>query len=331
MIGTGYWGKNHLRCLHELQKDGFLDEIVLCDQDEVRAKAYSKSYDLPYVTDYRALAQDPTVDAVIVASPTNTHFKITKTLLEAGKDVLVEKPMTTRSADADGLIKSANEHDRILMVGHIFRHHPAVQELKRRIDRGEMGDVYYLFGRRLSYRPPRRDMGALFALGIHEVDLFCFLMGVDYPESISGSVGQFLQERYEEFGSITLEFARGTRGYAIESWLWPVGKKIRELVVVGSKQSARIDYFNTQGFELFDAAIVPETKGEDTIFQTLMEGMHVVRVPYREPLKAETLHFLECLETRQQPLSDMHAGKRAVVMIEKALDSASSGKAVYFG
>jgi len=319
VVGTGYWGKNHVRVLNEMTQSGEIDDVVICDIDENRAKTIAEGYSLEYCADYQVLL-DKDVDGVVVATPSNTHYKIAQYFIENGMDVLVEKPMTLSSAESASLIEIAEKEDKILLAGHIFRYHSAVKELRKRISRGDVGDVIYISSNRFSLRYPRPDMGVLFALGIHEADIFCYLLGADYPDSIFASIKNYLGST-EEMAQIIAYFDGGTRGYATESWLYPFGKK-RELLVVGSKQSAFINYLKPNELTIFDLTI-----SADGITN---EGSYVIPIEYREPLKEELKDFVTCIKTRQKPLADMNVGKRAVEIIEKAMESSQVGKKIRF-
>ena len=131
VIGTGYWGKNHVRAYNELKFEGVIDELTICDVDERRAKEFSNIYHIPYTTDYNELLSDDSLSGVSIATPTPTHFELAKKFMEAGVDVFVEKPITTNSKEAKELIRLAEEKKKLIMVGHIFRHHSAVKELVR--------------------------------------------------------------------------------------------------------------------------------------------------------------------------------------------------------
>jgi predicted dehydrogenase len=325
VIGTGYWGKNHVRAYNELKAEGAIDELQICEVDERKAKEFSNIYHIPYTTDYNDLLNDDSLVGVSLATPTPTHFDLAKKFMEAGVDVFVEKPMTTNSKEAQELINIAEKNEKLIMVGHIFRHHSAVKELKKRIERGDFGNIYYLTSTRFSFREPRSDMGVMFALAIHEVDIFCYLLNKDYPLEISAQISSFLQKDIEEVALLILRFENDTLGYAFESWMTPVEGKRRDLTLIGSKMSAKVDYLKPQELQLFDASIA---QVENNKLKAEYEGSYTVPIPYKEPLKEELRHFIECIGSRKQPLSDMYAGARAVEMIEVAFKSARERRAV---
>jgi len=270
------------------------------------------------VTDYRSLLEDKEVQAVSIATPSKTHFTLAKEFMEAGKDVLVEKPMTMDIEESEGLVEMAQDRGRVLMVGHIFRYHPAVRELKRRIEAGELGKIQNMVGQRMYFGIPREDMGVIYALGIHELDLFCYLLGVDYPLGLVAVASRLYRQEIEETAMIAMDFGYA-KGFAFESWLVSAYGKLRDLVVVGSECSARVDYLNPEELHIFDTRIATDggipVRAED-------DGHRIVSIPYAEPLKEELKHFISCVTTRQSPLSDGLVGLRAVMMAETALFSA---------
>ena len=326
VIGAGYWGRNHIRVYKELQREGMLNCLKICDIDSHHAEQVANSFGIEYVTDYRIIAEDPEIQAVSIVTPSSTHYQLGKELMEAGKDVLIEKPMTMDIGEAEQLVNTAAHSGRILMAGHIFRYHAALQELKRRIDRGELGKIQNLVSNRLHFGIPRQDMGVIYALGIHELDTFCYLLGVNYPEGLMVIASSSYGHNIEETAMLAVDFGR-TKGYALESWLVPTYGKRRDLVVVGTERSARIDYLNPQELEMFDIRLVTENglpvRVED-------EGKHTIQVPYAEPLKEELQHFIFCVNSRQKPMSDGTVGLRAVVMAQASLTASRVGRPVRF-
>jgi len=324
VIGTGHWGKNHARVYKELLSEGVIDSLKICDLDEHRARQWGETLEVEYVTSYRDVMADDDIKAVSIVTPSKTHYQLGKELMEAGKDVLVEKPMTMDIGEAEKLVEVAASNNRILMVGHIFRYHPAVCELKRRIDAGDLGEIQNIIGHRLDFGLPRKDMGVIYALGSHELDLFCYLMGVDYPKSLIAAESRSYGQNTEETAVIVMDFGH-VKGYAFESWLVAAYGRMRDMVVVGSKRSARVDYLKPQELHMFDSRIVAEggipVNVED-------DGNRIISLPHAEPLKEELRHFISCVISRQSPLTDGSVGLRAVVMAEGAQRSARVGEAV---
>lgn len=168
IIGAGNWGKNHARLALELKDEGRLDRVVICDMDPERLRAW----DGKAITTTRVEEVISKTNAVIAATPAESHFELGRSLLAAGLHVLLEKPMTIRSDHAWTLATAARERGLVLMPGHIFRYHPAVQELRSRIIDGSLGDLLLLSTTRTAWARPRPDVGVLYSLGIHEADLY---------------------------------------------------------------------------------------------------------------------------------------------------------------
>jgi predicted dehydrogenase len=324
VIGTGNWGKNHVRVYKELMAEGMIDKLKICDADANRARQLGDDLKVEWVSDCRDVIKDADIKAVSIATPSKTHYSIGKEFMEAGKDVLLEKPMTMDINEAKKLVEVAASHGRILMAGHIFRYHPAVCELKRMIDAGELGKIQNIIGNRLYFGLPRKDMGVIYALGIHELDIFCYLLDVDYPKSIVAAASKSYGRDIEETAMISADFGHA-RGYAFESWLVAAYSKMRDLVVVGSKGSVRVDYLTPQELYVFDNRIIID-KGIPVRVED--KGKRTITLPYAEPLKEELKHFISCIISRKNPLSDGVVGLRAVTMAEAALKSAKTGEAV---
>ena len=322
VIGTGYWGSNHVRVAAELLDEGRLDSLTICDIDEGRVADLASNHGVDYTTDYATLA-DRGVDAAVVASPSPTHRAIATDLLAAGVDVLVEKPLALSSDDAWAIVDAAERHDRVLASGHIFRYHPALCDLKRRIDRGELGDLRYLDTNRFAYRAPRPDAGALFSLAVHDVDIYGWLLGRD-PERVYCTTDSTVRDGVDETATLTLTYGESTTGVLTESWNVPVFDKRRDLTVVGTERSAHVDYLQNTELELHDATMV---RDGDAI-HARREGNRVHETPSYEPLRAEIEAFLEACETREPPCGSGRVGARAVELLERAEESARTGQAV---
>jgi UDP-N-acetylglucosamine 3-dehydrogenase len=324
VIGVGHWGRNHARVYRELCEEGVADTVQIYDVNQTRVLELSSALGIQSTSNYRQVLNDSEIRAVSIVTPSRTHYKIAKECMEAGKDVLVEKPMTMDVGEAEELVRIANQNNRIIMVGHIFRFHPAVQELKRRINEAELGKIQTIISSREAFGLPRKDMGVIYALGIHELDIFCYLMGVDYPRSVTAVASKVYSQDIEETAMLAVDFG-DVKGYAFESWLVPGHGKRRDLLVVGSKMSARVDYLKPQELYLFDTMVITENGAPTSIED---KGERVISLPYVEPLKEELRQFISCVNSRQKPLADGLVGVRAVAMAEAALASAKTGKAV---
>ena len=330
IIGTGYWGKNHVNIYKSLLVEGKIDYLKICDIDEKRVKEISRAYSIDYTTDIEDLLNNNKITAIVIITPSSTHYELSKLSLESGKDVFVEKPITLKSENALKLIKLAKQNNKILMVGHLFRYHPAVEEIKKRIDFGEFGKIQMILSFRLALGVPRTDMGVILALAVHDLDLTCYLLNKKEPESILVDNGKFNQEEVIEMTNISLNFDNNTRGYIMGSWNIPVYGKRRELLIIGSEKSGYVNYLTPSEYLIFDSSIKNSVINDKVIFEKYDNGIHKIVIEYKEPLKQEILHFIKCIETRTAPNSDGLVGYNAVRMCEKAIISAEKNKRIYF-
>jgi predicted dehydrogenase len=319
VVGTGYWGKNHVRVASELVADGLLEEVVICDVDESRASSLAESYDLPYRTD----VADLDVDAATIATPSTTHEDVGTALLERGVDLLVEKPLALSSDAAWSLVEIADEAGCSLGVGHIFRYHPALSELKRRIDRGELGRIQYLHTRRFSFRVPRSTTGVLYSLAVHDVDIYNWLLD-GTPDSIHCRLDSFVREGIDETATTTLTYGEAT-GSIHSSWRVPVFGKTRDLVVVGSNRSAYVDYLENTELELFDAEVFSDPTEGLTARES---GSIVHETEEREPLKVEVEAFVQAAREGRDPRASGRVGASTIELLERAERSADTGAVV---
>ncbi|MHA1394174.1 MAG: Gfo/Idh/MocA family protein [Promethearchaeota archaeon] len=330
IIGTGYWGKNHVRIYANLLKNNKIDYLKICDIDKERVKELSESYSLDYTTNIMDILKDNNISAVVIVTPSSTHYELTKIALNYDKDVFVEKPITLESNDALELIKMAKERKKILMVGHLFRYHPLVTHIKRKIDNGEFGKIEMIITFRFALGVPRTDMGVILALAIHDIDLTCYLLNKKKPESILVDTGKFHQDKVEEMAAISLTFDDNIKGYILASWNIPVYDKKRELIVIGSDKSAIINYLNPSEYYIYDERLKKKIINGNTILEKENGQINKITIKYKEPLKQEIMHFIKCVKTRKDPKTNGYVGYHAVRMCETAFQSVKENKRIYF-
>ncbi|MBA7516901.1 scyllo-inositol 2-dehydrogenase (NAD(+)) [subsurface metagenome] len=330
IIGVGYWGKNHVSIYKSLLQENRINYIKLCDTYEERVKEISEINSLEYTTKIEDILNDDKITAVVIITPSSTHYELAKLSLESGKDVFVEKPITLKSDNAMKLIDLAKQKRKILMVGHLFRYHPAVEEIKKRIDIGEFGKIQMIMTFRFALGVPKKDMGVILALAVHDLDLTCYLLNKKEPKSILVDSGKFNQEVVAEMTNISLNFDNNTKSYIMESWNIPVYGKRRELLIIGSEKSALINYLTPSEYQIFDSSIKHRKINDKIIFEKHNNGIQKIVIEYKEPLKQEILHFIKCIETRTTPNSDGLVGYHAVRMCEKAKLSAEKNERIYF-
>jgi predicted dehydrogenase len=318
IVGCGYWGANYVRILSELP-DAHV--AMICDERSERLDEIGGRF--PYLrttTRFQDALEADDVDAVIVCTQAETHYPIAAAFLEAGKHVLVEKPLTTRAEDADALVALADEKKLVLMVGHTFLYNHAVQKVKEYVAGDGLGAVYYLYARRTNLGPIRHDVNALWDLATHDVSIFNYLLD-EAPEWVSAVGAKVLRNSREDVGFVTLGYPNGVIGHLHVSWADP--NKVREVVVVGSNKRILFNDVNSvEHVRVFEKGVT--TNGEAASYgdhHLLMRDGDIVspKIKVGEPLKNQSGHFLDCVRNGAVPLTDGRVG-REVVRVMEAID-----------
>lgn len=317
VVGSGYWGKNLVRNFHDL---GALAGV--CDSDPDKLAAAKARY--PGCRLYGSFSDalvDDGVKAVAIATPAETHFKLVKEALAAGKDVFVEKPIALSKAEGQALASLAREKGRILMVGHLLWYHPAVLRLKELVGAGELGRIQYIYSNRLNLGKIRREENILWSFAPHDISVILGLLGQE-PESVQSQGGNYLHERIADVTVSLLSFPSGVKAHIFVSWLHPF--KEQKLVVVGDKKMAVFDDLEPAAkLKLYPHKI--DWKDQLPVVSKA-EG-EVVPVEAGEPLRAECLHFLECVETRKRPRTDAEEGVRVLSVLQRCQESLAAPRA----
>ncbi len=241
VIGCGHWGPNHIRVFSELERSRV---PFFADANATRLETVGRRFPASQgVEDYRAILDNREINAVVIATPTRTHFQIASDALEAGKHVLVEKPMCATVAESEKLALLARRADRVLMVGHVFVFNSGIIKLKELIAAGELGQIQYLDAVRTNLGPVRGDVNALYDLGTHDISIFNYLFGAE-PSAVSAQGSCITQDRIEDVCFATLHYPGRALAHLHVSWLNP--RKVRTLTVVGSKKMAHWDDINPE-------------------------------------------------------------------------------------
>lgn len=314
VLGCGSWGRNIVRCMHEL---GALRAVV-DPSPGGRRKAQEIAPGVATCERAAEVLADDDVDAVMIATPAVTHYRLARSALDAGKDVFVEKPMTIGVDDARELVRRADDADRILMVGHLLEYHPAVRRLESLVDGGELGEIRYLISNRLNLGKVRTEESALWSFAPHDLAVILRLVG-SMPTEVVATGGCYLQEHIADVTVTQLRFPDGVRSHIFVSWLHPF--KEQRLVVIGSRKMASFDDVAKE-VVLYDQRIdFDSTNGVPVPVRG--EGVRV-SYPDDEPLLAECRHFLECLDTRSTPRTDGASGVRVLEILHAAQRSLSA-------
>lgn len=312
VVGCGYWGRNLVRNFAQL---GALHTI--CDSDPKVLEQFAPSYpEANTESEYSHILQNKEIKGVVIASPAALHYTMAKEALLAGKDTFVEKPFTTNSKDAEELVTLSIKEQRILMVGHLMLYHPAVQVLKKYIQTGELGKVYYLYSTRVNLGQIRQDENALWRLVPHDIAMFIYLLD-ESPTVISAQGSSYLQPNFVDVVFVTLRFGR-VLAHVHASWLDP--HKVRQLTMVGSRKMAVFDDMEPEyKLKIYDKGVLGGSlliRSGEAIFP---------RVELAEPLLLECREFIECMMERKQPLSDAKLGLEVVKTLEAAHKSIQKG------
>lgn len=320
IIGCGHWGKNYLRILKELKQ--YIS--VCCDANENSLYWVKEGYPFVAVTkSIKEVAENPDVEAVIISTPSTTHYEIAKECIINGKDVLLEKPLTTEVDESEKLIALAEENKRILMVSHTFLYNPAVRKMKELMNNKEdFGEAYYLHATRTHLGLIRTDVNAVWDLAPHDISIFLYLLD-DTPAVVSAIGGRFLDSKREDVAFISLRYHSGIIGNIHVSWA--DSNKERRLVVVGSKERIVFnDLDNLERLKIFKKGVSVERKissfGE---FQYLLRDGDIIspKLELSEPLKVECQHFIDCIEKRATPFTDGRQGLEVVRIINAIQES----------
>jgi UDP-N-acetylglucosamine 3-dehydrogenase len=315
LIGIGRWGANHLRILKSMPI-----ELFVADHHEQRLRSTGVP-ETRRSTDPRSLFTG--IDAAVVVTPAPTHFDMCHELLEMGKDVFVEKPITLVSTDAKKLAELAEKSGLVLQVGHIFRFDPASLWLRDAIAAERFGRLKMLRARFSGFKRPRHDTGVTFGDSIHFVDLFNFFLGV-LPWRVHAVTQDFFERGIDDESLLVLQYGKGTNDpmfATIEAGYHAPGK-FRELTVVGTDSSAVCDYNVAQyKIKTFENRHVAEN-GE---IRALEGTMHQLEFPPEEPLRAQLAAFVDSITRRTPSPVDGWAGFDAVRVVEAALESARTG------
>jgi UDP-N-acetylglucosamine 3-dehydrogenase len=302
VIGTGFWGKNQARVLSQLDVSKL---VCVCDLDAAASSAVGQQFDVPHTSDLNAVLSRRDIDAVTICTPTTTHRQVATRALEAGKHVLVEKPMTNTVAEAEELLHLAERKGLRIMPGHIERFNPAVTYLKSLVDSGEIGNVMLFLARRVGRWPERiGDVGVVRDTAIHDIDLARHVFRDDVS-SVYARIGS-IKHKKEDYAEIMLQFKKGGTAFIDANWLTP--RKTRTLIVTGSEATVQLDY------------ITQEISIEDS------EGTTKPSIEKREPLALELTHFAESIINDRSFVVNGTDGLRAVEICEAVLKSGIEGQ-----
>ncbi|MGH1366153.1 MAG: Gfo/Idh/MocA family oxidoreductase [Calditrichia bacterium] len=305
IVGSGRWGRNHVRTAHQCFGEA-LKAVV--DLDEGRRKVIEDiSADIPFTTDLDAVLADESINAIIIATPAETHYPLAKRALESGKHVLVEKPMALFSKEAADLTRIAEDRNLVLMVGHLLIYHAAIRKIKNMIDTGMLGKLQYIYSNRLNLGTVRKEENILWSFAPHDVSVLQYLIGDD-PIRVDARGGMFLQPGIHDVTLTAMTYPNNIQAHIHVSWLHPF--KEHRLVVIGDKNMVVFEDSRTENKLILYPKGIDWVNGEpikrDEEFMPIDYGASM-------PLQLEQEAFRDCVLGKQVCETD---GNHAVKVLE---------------
>ena len=303
VIGTGGWGKNHVRVLSEL---GVL--VAVCDLDKSRSELYAKKFGIKGYSDVDEMIRSEALDGVIIATPASTHVSVASKTLRAGINTFVEKPMTSSVKEGEELIKIAEASGKILTVGFIERFNPAISELKKLTKEGSLGrPILFQYDRENRRGDNITDVGVVKDASVHDIDTARWLFGEE-PKTVYARVGSVMGKN-EDFATILLGFGDERTAFITTNWVTPM--RVRQLNAVFAKGVVTVDFIS-QEMQIHEE-----------------EGTRVPAHVFTEPLILELKELVSAIEEKRQPLVTGKDGLSVIRIAEAVLASAKTGSPIY--
>ena len=305
VIGTGSWGRNHVRVYNQLP-GASLKAVI--DNNESTSRIVGEQYNVDHFTDPMKVLNDPEIDALSICTPTVTHYEIAKKALLNGKHVLVEKPMTNTVEEAEELIRLANEENLTLTVGFVERFNPAVREAIRMAKNGDIGDVILAHTKRVSRRPGRiGDVGVIKDLAIHDIDIVNKLFD-DTAVTVFANAGS-IAHAFEDYANIQVCYHDNRSAFIETNWLTP--RKIRTLTITGTEGIITVEYITQQ--------IIIENN--ERLYQPFLQN--------EEPLYKELEYYVDNILAGKPPEVSGDDGLKALKISVAAIESAKTGRQIF--
>lgn len=329
-IGTGYWGPNLLRNL-VANKNCKVSAVVDLVQER-REYVRSLYPSLRITDDFEEVIRDPDIQAIVIATPVATHYDLAMQALAAGKHVLVEKPMARSVSEVDEISRLAGENNLVAMVGHTFLFNSAVRHIKKLIDSGELGDICYIYSQRLNLGKIRTDVDALWNLAPHDVSIIQYWLGDPQPISVVRRGVDYIQDKIDDVVFMSIMYPKKIMAHIHVSWLDPL--KVRLMVVVGSKKMVVYDDMTENKIAIYDKGIDCKSglcDSGDKMNQMMQTFDHrsgdvlLPKIDFKEPLKVEIDHFIDCINNGTVCLTGADHAKKVVEILSSPKDPVTFG------
>ena len=320
MIGYGYWGPNLVRNFSEVPG---AEVVAVSDLSEERlALARARYPTLKTTTDCHALIADPAIDAVVIMTPVSIHYPTALEALQAGKHVLLAKPIATSSEHASRLIDEAQRHNRILMVDHTFVYTGAVRRMKELVDGGSLGRICYYDSVRVNLGLFQHDVNVLWDLAVHDLSIMDYVLGA-YPCAVAATGAAHVAGQPANMAYLTCFFEDSLLAHHHVNWLAPV--KVRRTLLCGDRQMIVYDDLEpSEKIKVYDKGVTLKSSPErvsEALVGYRTGDMWAPQISLTEGLLVEAQHFLDCIRHQRQPLTDGQAGLRVVAILEAAAQS----------
>jgi len=325
VIGCGYWGPNLIRNFAEEPR---AQVGWVCDLDANKLEGVRRRYpSIRTTTRYEEVLADSEVQALVIATPVQTHHALARAALRAGKHVLIEKPLADEAALAEDLVTQAQRYERLLLVDHTFVYTGAVRYLKKMYDEGLLGNLWYIDSVRINLGLFQHDVNVVWDLAPHDLSIVTHLIGTD-PLTVQATGACHTGNHVEDVAYLTLDFGHNLIAHFHINWLSPV--KVRQMIFGGRD---RMVIFNdlepSEKLRIYDRGIEVKANNREGIYNLLVNyrsgDMWAPALDGTEALKVEVGHFLDCIEHGEKPITDGAAGLRVVKILEAAQMSIKAG------
>lgn len=325
VIGCGYWGPNLIRNFSENYNT---DIKYACDLDRKRIERIRLRYpSVTITTDYNDLLKDKNLHVIAIATPVHTHYKIIKEALNAGKHVLVEKPLTSTVREAEEVVELAKNKDLVLFIDHIFIYTGAVKKMKECMSSGELGDIYYFDSVRVNLGLFQSDVNVIWDLAPHDISIMDYLI-TEKPKSVVATGASHTHSRIEDIAYVTVNFKNNLIAHFHLNWMSPV--KIRRIIIGGSKKMIVFDDLDpAEKVKIYDKGVTLAKTNKKVIYQSMIQyrtgDMYAPKIDSTEALRVVIEHLTDCVINKKVPITDGESGLRVIRILEAAEQSMKKG------